>query len=139
MPIRYFKKHNGNVKLWMFGRPIQFHLLGTNGFIRSDDPLIRDDAKIMAEIDRGIRDEQGGVTELSESQYEDLYVKKKLSPPSPVSKRAWREELGFGQTQDTLGQRLVSAVEPKAPTPPPPQEATQSNQSLRAKVNLGKM
>ena len=139
MPIRYFKKHNPNVKLWMpSGHALQFAQIGKYGYMRSDSPEIAEDPKILTEIDLGIKTEIGGVREISASQWEDEYVKKNLSPQYQGSRTNWREEFGLTVGADTVSPRVsekaavaasADPVQPAADAPPV--------RSLRDRANFG--
>lgn len=146
MAIRYFRKHSPNVKLWMFGRPIQFAAFGKFGYLKSDDPEIANHAsksvdEILAQIDLGIRQGVGGVEEISAAQYDSDFLKKKaqtiLSPKSN-----WREEIGGHISPDTLLSGLAQVARPAPvsdaePTVPDSRTVSPTVRSLRERATLG--
>lgn len=130
----------------MFGRPIKFHVFGDFGYIASDDPLIQNHAKgeaaVLVEIDRGIREGQGGVIEITATQYENEFVKKKVqSNSSPASKPHWREEVRADMSPDTLAPKLDQVARPvvaskTAVDPAAPANSTAPVRSLRERANF---
>lgn len=133
----------------MFGRPIKFQALGDFAYITSDDPLIQHHTKgvdaVLVEIDRGIREGQGGVIEITAAQYENEFVKKKASSnSSPASKPHWREEIRADMSPDTLAPKLDQVARPvvgsKAPAADPdaPVNAATPARSLRERANLNR-
>lgn len=146
MAIRYFRKHNYNVDLWMSnGHPIKFEVVGKIGYIRSDNDQIRDDPNILAEIDAGIKAGIGGVREISAAQYDDEVVKKKASSPSSVAWRApYREEFGAGTSTDTLAPKMSPNREPVVVVNQSQNETVSDTskvvpKSLRERANVGKI
>lgn len=147
MATRYFRKPSPKVKLWMFGRPIQFVEEGKFGYITSDDPQIQHHPKgadaVLAEIERGIREGQGAVSEIGAGQYENEFIKKKQQPNLSRAPK-WREEISAGTSLDTLAPKVdrVAAAASK-PQPqsiqPAPDTAPPAVTTLRDRANLGRI
>lgn len=141
MATRYFRKRSPLINLFMSnGRHIKFAEMDkTWGYLTSDDRQIRNDEKILAEIDQGIADERGGVQEITASEYNELHTKKKaMSSSSPESTTHWREEITAGTDISTLGfkaapQKAVAAPEQSAAVE---QDSKANALSLRERVNL---
>lgn len=141
MATRYFRKFSPNVKLFVkaTGKQIHFIPIGDFGYIRSDDSQIQDDPKILAEIDVGIKNEVGGVQEITFAQYDAAIKKKELNPSSPAWRTPYREEIRAGTPLDTLGVRVNAPVAAVNPAPESSKESVSSPpvRSLRERANLG--
>lgn len=142
MAIRYFKKVSPMEKLWMSnGHHLKFRDLGKFAYLKSDDPEINEDPKTLAEIDAGMKNKVGGVSEISATQYDDEFVKKNSTTQSGESNRRWREEFGQAVPMDTLAPRV--SREPAAVAESTGLGATVEttprvpSKSLREMANLG--
>jgi len=138
---RYFRKFSPNVELWMStGRHIKFPTSnGKFGYLASDDPQIKDDPAILAEIEKGIQNQVGGVQEISAEQYEEEWVKKKNSTTlSQGSKRLWRDEVSAPIMSDTItGLSARPAAQVKHDVPRETIDPVASGSSLRERARVG--
>ena len=141
MATRYFKKHNPNVKLFLkcTGGVLHFQQVDKFGYLKSDDPQIGDNPSILDELDTGMRNQVGGVIEISAAQYDAAIKKKALSQSFPGSSPSWREEISAARPLDTLGIRVLEPAAVASQQVPSSQETTSAPQvrSLRERANLG--
>lgn len=127
--MRYFKKAVPKTPLWLSnGEPMAFPTVnGVHGFLKTEDE------NLLKEFDLAIKNQRGGVQEITQAEYEDF--EKKSASLSGSPQQPWREELS-GTVQDTVTPSVnpaeakadamapAPATEPEQPVAPKPGKAS---------------
>lgn len=84
--MRWFTKINPRQLLWLAGGvSVQFEAV-----TRDLGVLATENASVIAEFETAIRQNRGGLSAITEAEFNEL---KKKANPSEISKRRWREEM----------------------------------------------
>ena len=78
---RFFAKELADSALYIMGHPMKFDIMATQ------------DTLLIAELDKCVKKGIGGVTTISESQYQEEVKKKELGTNSPSSSNGQRKQV----------------------------------------------